>query len=111
MYPPQTDYSLILYWSNGNHNQNIHYPWSCDIWFSTAWYILVYEATYKTLGLTHPGISTTSNVGRKSSHNKGMELERYSLLTLIGVNPEISLETHEKVHTKNQQKPGHGHMR
>ena len=42
-------------------------------------------------------------MGRKISHNKGMELERYSLLTLIGVNPEISLETHKRFHTENQQ--------
>ena len=43
-------------------------------------------------------------MGRKSSHNKGMELERYSLLTLIGVIPEISWETHKRVHTENQRK-------
>ena len=42
----------------------------------------VYDVTYKTLGHTHPGFSTATDMGKYSPHNKGMELEWVYLLNL-----------------------------
>ena len=56
LYPPQTYYSLILYWGNGNHDQSLHYICSCDVYFSTMYHMSVYDVIYKTLGQKHPWI-------------------------------------------------------
>ena len=61
----------------------------------------VYDVTYKTLGHTHPVISTAADMGEYSPPNKWMELERYSLLNLSSINPEILLETHKIFHPEN----------
>ena len=79
----------------------MHYLFSCDIYFSTTWHIPVYEGTYKTLGHKHPVIYTAADMGEYSSPKKYMELERDYLLTLSGINPERSLETHKIFYAEN----------
>ena len=59
---------------------------------------VIYDVTYETISHTHPGISTVADMVEYSPHNKGIELENYSLLTLSGINPERSLETHKIFH-------------
>ena len=61
----------------------------------------VYDATYKTLGHTHPRIYTVADMGKYSPPHKGMELERYSFWNLLGINTERSLENHRKFHPEN----------
>ena len=61
-YHPQTDYSLILYLGNGNYDQNMHYPCSRYIYFSTTYNMSVYDVTYKTIVHTQPVISTASDM-------------------------------------------------
>ena len=41
----------------------------------------VYDVTYKTLGNTHPGISTPEDMGKYSPPKKGVEIERDPLLS------------------------------
>ena len=48
----------------------------------------VYDVTYKTLGNTHPGISTASEVGEYSLPKKGMKLESNFSLILEIINLE-----------------------
>ena len=50
-----------------------------------------YEVTYKTLGHTHPGISTASEMVEYIPSKKGVELERYLLLNLSIIHLEILL--------------------
>ena len=61
----------------------------------------VYEVTYKTLGLTHPGNSTAADMGEYILPNKGMEWESYFSLTLSIINSERSLETHKIFYPEN----------
>ena len=61
----------------------------------------VYDVTYKTLGNTHPGISTPEDMGKNSPPKKGVEMERDPLLTLSSINPERSLETHKIFHLED----------
>ena len=61
----------------------------------------VYDVTYETLGHTHPEISTAEDMGEYSPPNKGIYLERDSLLTLSSINMVISLETHKIFHPEN----------
>ena len=70
----------------------------------------VYDVTYETLGHTHPVICTSAYMGEYIPPNKGVELERYYLLTLSGINLEISLETHIIFILKNHWETWHGHM-
>ena len=58
----------------------------------------VYDVTYETLGHTHPVISTAAEMGENGPLKKGMQLKSDSLLTLSGINLEISLETHKIFH-------------
>ena len=58
----------------------------------------VYYFIYKTLGPTHPGISTVVEVVEYSLTKKNIELERNFSLVLSSINMEISLETHKIFH-------------
>ena len=73
LYLPQTDCLLILYWGDGNHDQNMHYMCSCNIYFSTTYHMSVYDVTLKTLGHTHPIISTAEEMGEYSPPDNGMD--------------------------------------
>ena len=53
---PQTNYSLIWYWSNWYYDQNMHYPWSLDMHFSTNYHLSVCVMTYSNLVHTHTKI-------------------------------------------------------
>ena len=72
IYPPQTDYSLILYWGHGNYDQNMYYPCISDIHFSTTYHMSIYDVIHKTLCHTHAGISTAEDMGEYSPRDKGM---------------------------------------
>ena len=74
---------------------------SRDIYFSTTYHLSVYDVTYETLSNTHPEISTSAYMGEYSPPKKGTELERDSLLTLSGINPERSLEAYKISHPEN----------
>ena len=70
--PPQTDYSLVLHVVNGNHDQNMHYLCSHDIYFSKMQYMSVYDVIDKTLGHTHPVIYIASDMGEYVPPKKEM---------------------------------------
>ena len=72
--------------------------------------MLVYDFTYKTLGHTHYGIYTASEMVEYSSSKKGMELERNFSFNISSIK-ERSLKPHKYFFTKIIDKPGHGHMR
>ena len=61
----------------------------------------VYYVTYETLGHTHPVISTAEEMGEYSLPKKGTKLENNFSLTLSGINPEISLQTHRIFYPEN----------
>ena len=63
----------------------------------------VYNVTYKTLGHTHPRISTAEEMGSYSPPKKGMESERNFSLTPSSFNLEIELDTHRIFHPENHR--------
>ena len=60
----------------------------------------VYDITYKTLGHTHHGIYTASEMGEYSLSKKGMKLERNFSFNLSSIK-EKSLEPHKIFHPEN----------
>ena len=63
----------------------------------------VYDITYKTLGHTHPGISTAAKMGEYTPPKKGMELGSNALGNLSSIHPNIY------IYIYTIDKTGHGH--
>ena len=78
----------------------MQYQWNHDIYFSTTYYLQVYDTTYKTLVRSHPAIVTVAYKSEYIPPNKVMELERNLSLNLSNIHPIRSLETHERFHTE-----------
>ena len=47
---------------------------------ATRYHMSVYDATYKTLGHTQPGIYTAAEMGEYSKSKKGMEMGKEFLI-------------------------------
>ena len=65
----------------------MHYPCSCDIYYSTTYHFSVYEVTYETLGHTHPEMFFSEN-GEYIPAKKDMELESNPWSKLSSIHPE-----------------------
>ena len=62
----------------------------------------VYDFTYETIGHTHTGIYSASEMGKYIPYKKGMELEGNFSFNLSSIKERL-LETRKKFHPENHQ--------